>query len=112
MITAIKRNDDFLNLYHNGRSYADKYLVMYMIGNGRDHNRYGITVSKKIGNSVVRHRITRLIRESLRLNDSYVKQGFDIVIVARYNAREKKLQTVEKAYLHLCKRHDLLIEDS
>ena len=41
---------------------------MYVLENNSDENRFGITVSKKVGNSVVRHRVTRLIRESIRLN--------------------------------------------
>ena len=69
MFISISKNFEFLNVYHHGKSYANRYLVMYLLKNGSSENRYGITVSKKVGNSVVRHRVTRLIRESIRLNE-------------------------------------------
>ena len=61
---SLKKNNDFQIVYKSGRSYANKYLVMYVKENGLDKNRLGISVSKKVGNSVVRHHLTRLIRES------------------------------------------------
>ena len=64
---SLKKNNDFQIVYKSGRSYANKYLVMYVKENGLDKNRLGISVSKKVGNSVVRHHLTRLIRESYRL---------------------------------------------
>ena len=63
MFISTSKNFEFLNVYHHGKSYANRYLVMYLLKNGSSENRYGITVSKKVGNSVVRHRVTRLKRE-------------------------------------------------
>ena len=80
---SIKKNGDFQKVYRTGRSFADKLLVMYALDTGRADSRIGISVSKKVGNSVVRHRITRLIRESFRLNKNIVRDGLDIVVVAR-----------------------------
>ncbi len=108
MFNSIKKNHDFLNVYHNGKSYANKYLVMYIISNDTTTNRYGITVSKKVGNSVVRHRVTRLIRESIRLNEKSVRHGFDIVIVARNTSKGMKFFPIESAFLHLCRLHHIL----
>ena len=65
-------------------------------------------MSKKVGNSVVRHRITRLIRESYRLNRDRIKQGYDIVVVARITAKGKTFQIIESAFLHLCRIHKIL----
>ena len=61
---SLKNNRDFVNVYTSGRSYANKYLVIYTLKNNSDRNRLGISVSKKVGNSVVRHRLKRLIKES------------------------------------------------
>ena len=72
MFQKIRKNIEFLNVYRHGKSYANKYLVMYVLSNKLDENRFGITVSKKVGNSVVRHRITRLIRECIRLQESNI----------------------------------------
>ena len=67
---SLKKNQDFKVVYQNGTSYANRLLVMYVLKNQHMKNRLGISVSKKVGNSVVRHRLTRLIRESYRLNET------------------------------------------
>ena len=61
MIT-LKNSREFGSVYSTKNSVANKYLVMYLRSNGLDYNRLGISVSKKVGNSVVRHRVTRLIK--------------------------------------------------
>ena len=58
---SLKKNKDFQIVYRKGQSYANKYLVMYIYQNQSERNRLGISVSKKVGNSVVRHRLTRFI---------------------------------------------------
>lgn len=108
MFQKIRKNIEFLNVYRHGKSYANKYLVMYVLDNKLDENRFGITVSKKVGNSVVRHRITRLIRECIRLQESNILTEYDIVIVARKSAKDKKYQDIESAFLNLCKRQNIL----
>ena len=77
--------------------------------NDSEENRFGITVSKKVGNSVVRHRVTRLIRESIRLNLEQFEKGFDIVIVARNTAKERSYFDVESALLHLGRLHKIVM---
>ena len=108
MFQKIRKNIEFLNVYRHGKSYANKYLVMYVLSNKIDENRFGTTVSKKVGNSVVRHRITRLIRECIRLQESNILTEYDIVIVARKAAKDKKYQDIESAFLNLCKRQNIL----
>lgn len=112
MFISIKKNSDFVNVYHHGKSYANKYLVMFILKNDTDQNRYGITVSKKVGNSVVRHRVTRLIRESIRLNEEKLDRGFDIVIVARNTAKNKNYFDISGAFMHLGKLHRILKSDN
>ncbi len=72
------------------------------------YSRIGISVSKKVGNSVIRHRIVRLIRESYRLNKDKIKTGFDIVVVARNTAKGKNFHDIESAFLHLCRLHKII----
>ena len=102
------KNRDFQTIYKKGKSYVNKYLVMYVLENNDEENRLGISVSKKVGNSVIRHRITRLIRESYRLQREKFKKGYDIVIVARTNVREKTYKEIESALLHLGKLHNII----
>jgi ribonuclease P protein component len=105
---SLKKNHQFQNVYQNGKSYANKYLVMYVLENSSDINRIGISVSKKVGNSIVRHRITRLVRESYRLHENIFNSGLDIVIIARPGAATVGYKEVESALLHLSKLHNLI----
>ncbi len=105
---SLKKNNDFRTVYKSGRSYANKYLVMYVLENNRNMNRIGISVSKKVGNSVVRHRVTRLLRESYRLHENIFNDGLDIVVVARNNAASASYAEIESALLHLGKLHHIL----
>ena len=105
---SLKKNHQFQFVFRNGKSYANKYLVMYVKENGLDKNRIGISVSKKVGNSVVRHRVTRLLRESYRLHESIFNSGLDIVIVARPGAATVGYNEVESALLHLGKLHKII----
>ena len=104
------KNKDFQIIYKKGKSYANKYLIMYVLNNKEEEKRLGISVSKKVGNSVIRHRITRLIRESYRLQKEKFKSGYDIVVIARSNAKDKNYDEIESALLHLGKLHNILEE--
>ncbi len=105
---SLKKNQDFRCVYSNGRSCADRYLVMYILKNHTSGNRLGISVSKKVGNSIVRHRLTRLIRESYRLNETNFSNGLDIVIVVRFSARDASYHEIEASLLHLASVHKVL----
>lgn len=107
---SLKKYSDFQNVYSRGKSKANKYLVMYVLSNDLSMNRLGISVSKKVGNSVVRHRLTRLIRESYRLNCNMFNSGLDIVVVVRNTARDKKYKEIESALLHLGKIQNILVK--
>ena len=105
---SLKKNSDFQHVYRNGKSYANKYIVMYVLENNKGINRLGISASKKIGNSVVRHRFTRLVRESYRLHENIFNSGLDIVVVARKSAAFVGYEEIESALLHLAKIHHIL----
>ncbi len=106
----IKKNEDFSLIYKKGRSRANKYFIMYAKKNGSDKNRIGISVSKKVGNSVVRHRVKRLVKESYRLHEKMFNSGLDIVVIARSSAADLGFYDVESALLHLLKLHNIYDE--
>lgn len=105
---SLKKNKDFQNVYNNGVSFANRYLVMYVLKNNTENNRIGISVSKKVGNSVIRHHITRLVRESYRLHEDMFDSGLDIVVIARVAARRVGYKEIESAVLHLGGLHRII----
>ena len=107
---SIKKNSDFQTIYRTAKSYANRQLVMYVRKTDGGQSRIGISVSKKVGNSVVRHHLVRLVRESFRLHKDEIETGLDIVVVARQMAKESDFKKIESAYLHLCGLHNILRE--
>ena len=104
---SLKKNRDFQSVYRRGRSYGNKYLVMYLLPNQTESNRIGISVSKKVGNSIVRHHLTRLIRVSYRLHEENFQRGYDMVVVARTAAKDKTYHEIESALIHLGRLHNI-----
>ena len=104
---SLKKNQDFRVVYSRGKSYANRFLVMYVLKNETKKNRLGISVSKKVGNSVVRHHITRLIRESYRLQEERFQSGIDLVVIARGAAKDASYHEIESAMMHLAKLHKI-----
>ena len=100
---TLKKNSEFKSVYQAKHSYANKYIIMYILQNGTDTNRLGVSVSKKVGNSIVRHRLARLIREAFRLNVTQVAPGYDVVVIARAGLKGKGYKETESAMLHLLK---------
>lgn len=109
MINSIKKSKDFKNVYENEKSFATKNLVMYLLKNGdAESNRLGISVSHKVGNSVVRHTLIRRIREIYKENKERIKKGYDIVIVLRVGSDKREFFKLNEDFLKLCKKHRIL----
>ena len=80
-INSLKNTLLFKEVYGTGKSFANKLLVMYAFAAGNEGPaRIGISVSQKVGNSVVRHHITRLIRESYLSYNEVLPDGYDYLI--------------------------------
>lgn len=109
---SLKKNNEFQKVYKNGVSYANKYLVMYVLENKLSGNRLGISVSKKVGNSIVRHRLKRLVKENYRLQEEMFNSGLDIVIVIRVNAKDCDFKLIRDAIIHLGNLHKITIKNN
>lgn len=114
MIYRLKKNFEFTITYRRGKSFANDLLVMYILRNKKNkdkylniYNRLGVSVSKKVGNSVVRSRCKRLISESFRLNYDYIIKGYDFIFIARNPIKDKSYFDVENAMKNLIKRAGL-----
>ena len=105
---SLKKNRQFQFVYKFGRSKANKYLVMYVKENGLGRNRIGISVSKKVGNSVVRHHLCRYVRESYRLHDKEFVRGLDMIVIVRPGARELTFSEFDRALLHVSRKLGVL----
>ena len=107
---SLKKNFQFRYVYNRGKSIANRHLVMYLMKNGShgQENRLGISVSKKVGKSVVRSHITRLIRESYRSVEGQVRPGYDIVVIARVAAKDASYHEICRSLQHLMKKHQIL----
>lgn len=110
---GIKKNAEFRKVYKKGRSFSNKLLVLYVYRNNdnKDISRIGISVSKKVGKSVVRSRVKRLIGEGYRLNSEKFKIGYDYVIIARMACNNKNYKEVSNALLDLFNKAGLIIND-
>jgi ribonuclease P protein component len=109
---TLRKNSDFRRVYNKKKSYSDKYLVMYISENGTDTLRLGVSVSKKVGNSIVRHRLARLIRESFRLESPKIRRGFDIVVVARTSLKDMGFHETYQSMVKLCRHFGIYDEKS
>ena len=103
-INSLKSASEFREVYENGRSYANRQLVMYVMADGGDERKLGISVSKKVGNSVVRHRITRIIRECFVKAQPMLMEGCTIIVIARSGAKDHNFSDLYDAFIHLCKK--------
>lgn len=102
---GIEKDSDFRKVYQRGKSMADRNLVIYTYKNGRDKSRIGISISKKVGKANVRNRIRRYIKEAYRLNiDENIKEGYDIVFIARINSQNSEYKDIEKSMKYITRK--------
>lgn len=85
-IGRLKKNFQFQRVYRQGKSLSTKNTILFFKNNGGNNNNLGVSISKKIGNSVQRHRLKRIYREAFMRFKDEMKEGFDFIIVARRGA--------------------------
>lgn len=108
---SLKKNYEFRKVYKSGKSCANYLLVLYVFKNKEKSNKVGISVSKKVGKSVIRSRVKRLIKESYRNNSSNLKQGYNFVFIARVNSKEKSYKEIENSLKSLLRKSGLINDE-
>jgi len=106
-VYRLKKNAEFRAVYRKGKSFSNNLLVLYVYRNKKSINRLGISVSKKVGKSVIRNRIKRLIKENFRLNIEEIKVGYDLVFIARNLSKGKNYVEIENSMKNLIKKAGL-----
>jgi len=101
----LRKNEHFQAVFQRGTSAANKQFVLYSARQeGQAAFRAGISVSKKIGNAVIRNRVKRLIREAVARLENAIPKGVDLVIIARPGVESMSLESIEQSLLHVMKR--------
>jgi ribonuclease P protein component len=85
----LSRSAEFERVYRQGRSTANRHLVLYAFPNAAsDRPRLGLSVSRKVGGAVERNKVKRMLRESFARVEPTLRDGQDVVLVARPSAAE------------------------
>ena len=105
---TLKENYEFRRMYQRGKSAVSGAMVVYCRKNRLGHNRLGLTASTKLGHAVVRNRCRRRLREVYRLNNHALRQGYDIILVARGRTAKAPWKELNDTFMKLCRKLDLL----
>lgn len=100
----VKSEFDFQKVFKRGKSFANRQFIVYgLLKEEQEQFRIGLSVSKKLGNAVVRNQIKRYIRQSFHELDSELKQNMDYVIIARKPAATMNFEDTKKSLEHVLK---------
>jgi ribonuclease P protein component len=107
----IKKNREFVQVYQRGKVATGRYCVLYFLPNQDNNTRVGISVSKKVGNSVVRHRLKRLYKEVFRLNYHGIKPGYDLVVIVRKKAFSIGFEQCQADFMHTLNKAGIILKN-
>lgn len=102
----LARRREFEAVCTEGRSWVNNLVVLRVLPNSLGSNRYGFAAGKRLGGAVVRNRVKRRLREVVRRTP--IKDGWDMVFIARQAAAEADYHSLRKATEELLARAQLL----
>ena len=102
-IKSLRKNREFKEIYKTGKNYWNRNLILYVKENDLKENRVGYSITKKVGNSVVRNKIRRRMKEIYRLNLVDIKEGYDFIFIPKKNVTDISYKELESAMIHIMK---------
>ncbi|MGM0446055.1 MAG: ribonuclease P protein component [Bacillota bacterium] len=105
---TLKQKKDFQKVFNLGKSTASKYLVLYWNPNKLNNNRYGFSISKRIGKAVVRNKLKRRLKEIIRTRLNNTACGYDIIIIARRPVNSLGFSEIKDDLKNLYKKAGLI----
>ena len=110
---SIKKTKEFKEIYKKRKSFSNDFFVLYTDVNlDNDYNRLGISVSKKVGNSVVRHKIKRRLKDIFYKNRENIKKVYDIVVVCKNKAKEISYKEINDSFIELLKKQKIFKDNN
>jgi len=104
----LKKEKDFRRVFDRGRVVNSDLMSVKFLANGMDDTRVGFIVSKKVfKKAVLRNKIKRMLRETMRGNIEKMKEGFDMIVMAKGKTSEAQLEEIDEALKGLLKRSNL-----
>jgi ribonuclease P protein component len=108
-LNRLKKNQDFQVVFKEGKSFANRQFVVYVMKqNGKPYSRLGLSVSKKMGNAVMRNHIKRYIKEIFREFADRLEVGNDYIIISRKPVSTMTHQEMRKSLEHVLKKAHVL----
>ena len=108
----LRRSADIQHVRRNGRRSYHPLLTLYVMNNDRANARFAISVSRRVGNAVVRNRAKRLVREAIHGQLSQLEAGWDCLFVASPEMATASFAEVQMAVNRLLLRANLLRQDN
>lgn len=110
-INRLKKRKEFNYIYKKGEVVHSELFLVHYVRAFKPYPQIGISVSKQVGNSVVRSRVKRIISEACRLNiEKFLTKNY--VITAKEAIKDKSMQQVEQELLKQFKKHNLIKEEN
>jgi ribonuclease P protein component len=108
----LRANADFQRIRREGCTVVERLLVLAKLPNGLEHSRFGFAVGRRVGKAVVRNRIKRRMRESVRvrIQQGEIVPGWDVVLIARYPTKNATFHQVDEAIGLVLRQAGLLRE--
>lgn len=94
----------FDRIYRKGKSVGGRYVIVFFKENNLDYARTAFLASKKVGNSVMRNRARRLMKEAVRVSSFELPKGYDFIFIARNTIIDAKYRQVQKSIESALKR--------